>query len=192
MLTNRSCGCGKNRGFRVNHSSVLMYVQEHAALTYFYAKCVVEHRSRGRVNKKVRVVDRLQTLSWTCVVAGPKGCVFIRYTMSERVKRHILGLQMFTRHKNVKLRKAIIANADADFLCCLAECSYNIIKGNVPLTAAHKKKLKKYKTYMRTLSKKKTSAKQKKEILQNGGFLSAFLAPLASTVLAPLLGQLLR
>ena len=40
--------------------------------------------------------------------------------------------------------------------------------------------------YMRTLSKKKTSAKKKKEIVQNGGFLSAFLAPLASTVLAPM------
>ena len=41
VLTNRRSGSGKNRGFRVNHSSVLTYVQERAALTYFYAKRVV-------------------------------------------------------------------------------------------------------------------------------------------------------
>ena len=110
--------------------------------------------------------------------------------MSERFKGHILCLQMLNRHKNINLRKTIIANAD--FLCCLAECAYNIFKGKVHLTKVHKKKLKKYKHYMRTLSKKKTSAKKKKEILENGGFLSAFIAPLASTVLVPLLGQLVR
>ena len=36
-----SDGSGKNRGFRVRHSTVLMYVQERAALTYFYAKHMV-------------------------------------------------------------------------------------------------------------------------------------------------------
>ena len=41
VLTNRRSGCGKNRGFRVRHSTVLTYVQELAALTYFYAKRVV-------------------------------------------------------------------------------------------------------------------------------------------------------
>ena len=40
VLTNRRSGSGKNRGFRVHHC-VLTYVQERAALTYFYAKCVV-------------------------------------------------------------------------------------------------------------------------------------------------------
>ena len=39
--TNRRSGSGKNRGFRVRHSTVLTYVQELAALTYFYAKRVV-------------------------------------------------------------------------------------------------------------------------------------------------------
>ena len=41
VLTNRRSGSGKNRGFRVRHSTVLTYVQERAALTYFYAKRVV-------------------------------------------------------------------------------------------------------------------------------------------------------
>ena len=41
VLTNRRSGSVKNRGFRVRHSTVLTYVQERAALTYFYAKRVV-------------------------------------------------------------------------------------------------------------------------------------------------------
>ena len=41
VLTNRRSGSGKNRGFRVHKSTVLTYVQERAALTYFYAKRVV-------------------------------------------------------------------------------------------------------------------------------------------------------
>ena len=52
VLTNRRSGSGKNRGFRVNHSSVLTYVQERAALTYIYAKRVVleDGVSTGPVN----------------------------------------------------------------------------------------------------------------------------------------------
>ena len=41
VLTYRRSGSGKNRGFRVHKSTVLTYVQERAALTYFYAKRVV-------------------------------------------------------------------------------------------------------------------------------------------------------
>ena len=41
VFANRRSGSGKNRGFRVHRSSVFTYVQERAALTYFYAKRVV-------------------------------------------------------------------------------------------------------------------------------------------------------
>ena len=38
VLTNRWSGGGSNRGFCVRNSFVMMYVQERAALTYFYGK----------------------------------------------------------------------------------------------------------------------------------------------------------
>ena len=38
VLTNRRSGSGVNRGFRVRDSSVMTYIQERAALTYFYPK----------------------------------------------------------------------------------------------------------------------------------------------------------
>ena len=41
VLTNLRSGSGTNRGFLVHNSTVLTYVQDRAALTYFYAKRVV-------------------------------------------------------------------------------------------------------------------------------------------------------
>ena len=41
VLTNRRSGSGVNRGFRVHNSTVMTYVQEREALTYFYAKSKV-------------------------------------------------------------------------------------------------------------------------------------------------------
>ena len=38
VLTNRRSGSGVNRGFRVRDSSVMTYVQDRAALSYFYGK----------------------------------------------------------------------------------------------------------------------------------------------------------
>ena len=38
VLTNRRSGGGVNRGFRVHNSSMMTYIQEKAALTYFYPK----------------------------------------------------------------------------------------------------------------------------------------------------------
>ena len=52
VLTNRRSGRGKNYGFRVRQSTVLTYVQERAALTYFYAKRMVHEYgvSKGPVD----------------------------------------------------------------------------------------------------------------------------------------------
>ena len=75
--------------------------------------------------------------------------------MSELVKRHILCIQALNRYKNNKLRRAILANADADLICALAECAYNILKGNVPLTPTHRRRLKKYRKELRELAKRR-------------------------------------
>ena len=115
------------------------------------------------------------------------------------VKRHIVCIQALTRIKSNKVKKAIIANADADLLCALAECAYNILKNNIPLTALQRRRLSKYRTKLRELAQKRTPAARRRRILlqpqvgegQSGGFLSAFLAPLASSVLLPLLQEVL-
>ena len=95
-------------------------------------------------------------------------------------------------------KKGIIANADAELLCALAECAYNILTKNIPLTALQRRRLGKYRTKLRELARRNTTAARRKRLLlpqigegQSGGFLSAFLAPLAGSVLLPLLRQVL-
>ena len=124
--------------------------------------------------------------------------LFIR-TMSALVKKHILCIQTLARYKNNKVKKAIIANADAHLLCALAECAYNILKKNIPLTPTQRPHLNEYKTNLRKLAQKRTSTVERRRLLlrpqvgkgQSGGFLSAFLAPLASSVFLPLLREVL-
>ena len=122
--------------------------------------------------------------------------LFIR-TMSELVKRHIVCIQALNRIKSNILKRAIIANADADLLCALAECAYNILKKNIPLSELQRRRLNKYMTKLRELAQRRTPAARRRRILlqqqvgegQSGGFLSAFLAPLASSVFLPLLRE---
>ncbi|KAI0217884.1 hypothetical protein LSAT2_030345, partial [Lamellibrachia satsuma] len=62
VLTNRRSGSGKNRGFRVRHSTVLTYVQERAALTYFYAKRVSD---RVRISKYKGKFEKGYAANWS-------------------------------------------------------------------------------------------------------------------------------
>ena len=129
----------------------------------------------------------------TCVVR-----LFIR-TMSDLVKRHILCIQALNRYKSTKLRRAIIANADADLLSALAECAYNILIKNIPLRDLQRRRLNKYRTKLRELAQRRTPAARRRRMLlqqqvgegQSGGFLSAFLAPLASSIFLLLLREVL-
>lgn len=111
----------------------------------------------------------------------------------KRVKKHVLMLELLNKCKQAKVSKAIIKNADSDFICSLCDCAYNLLKGNVQLTVAQKKTLIKYKKHLRSLVNKKTGLRKKRQILQtgSGAFLAALLAPLASTVLLPLLRQVI-
>ena len=83
--------------------------------------------------------------------------------------------------------RAVMKEAPPDLVKALCECSLNILKGNVKLSASQKKKLCRYKNNLRVLSTKKTSMKKRKHILQNGGFIGALLPPVIG-VLASLLG----
>ena len=86
-----------------------------------------------------------------------------------------------------------------NLLCALAECAYNILKKNIPLSELQRRRLSKYRTKLRELAQRRTPAARRRQIVrqqqvgegQSGGFLSAFLAPLASSVFLPLLREVL-
>lgn len=103
--------------------------------------------------------------------------------MSDRLKKYSKSIKQLTKAPP-NLRKLVLRKKlkDKEFVNCLCECAKNILQGNVPLTKAQKKSLSSRKTHLRKLSKKKTSLKQKKEIIQKGGFLGSLLAPIISVI----------
>jgi hypothetical protein len=73
--------------------------------------------------------------------------------------------------------RAILKGASPDLIQAISECSLNVLKGNVRITPAQKKRLCRYKQKLRTLAKKKTSFKRRKQVIQTGGFLGVLLKP---------------
>ena len=105
--------------------------------------------------------------------------------MSKKLKKyagHIHALSNSSPH----MCKAITKHAEPGLVKCLCECALNILKGNVPVSAAQKRKLSRHKTDLRSLAQVKTSAKKKKKILQKGG-----LAPLVAKIALPVFTSLL-
>ena len=124
------------------------------------------------------------TINGSCVL-------IIRRVMSGRMKKQAVCLQMLIKTKNAKLRKAILEHADSELIRALCECAHNILRGNVKMTPREKTRLRKYQTKLRLIARKNVSVKQKRRHLQQtGGFLPALLAPLAASVIIPLLRQL--
>ena len=76
-----------------------------------------------------------------------------------------------------KAKKRFVKKCDREFLNCVSECAENVIKGNVPLSPKQFHRLCRQKNDIRALALKRTSAKKKRRILQEGGFLSALLPP---------------
>lgn len=69
-------------------------------------------------------------------------------------------------------QKKMLQVAPNEVIHCIAECCHNLLKGNVPLTPAHKKALYPKRKHLRTLASKSVSIKKKRELLnQKGGVL---------------------
>lgn len=101
---------------------------------------------------------------------------------SKRIKRNLLAIQALAR-ANQSLQKSMISNANKDFIESLVECAMNIIRGNVPLSSPEFRRLKRYHSLLKDLTKKRVSLKKRRNILQKGGFIGAFLKPLMSLLL---------
>ena len=102
--------------------------------------------------------------------------------MTKHLKAHWSLLKKLKTCK-AKERKAILKKGGKPLQLCLQECAINILKGNVHLTDAQHKRLRRYKEEVRLLGKKTTSQKKKLDIEQRGGFLPALLAPVVGSLL---------
>ena len=107
--------------------------------------------------------------------------------MSDSVKRHMSTLKVLSKAPK-KLRTAVIENSTRDLILALCEVIHNVLIGSVKLKPAEIKKLSRYRHTLAKLTKKSTSVKDKKVLInQQGGFLLTLLPPaiaLLTTLLA--------
>jgi hypothetical protein len=101
--------------------------------------------------------------------------------MSERLKRHASTMRGL-RKASAKRRRQFIETCCPDFVDCMSECSRNLLKGNVPVSASQLKKLRRYKKLLRTLAAKRASLRTRRKLLQKGGFLPLLLGPVLGLV----------
>jgi len=102
--------------------------------------------------------------------------------MSSKLHKHANLLRALHR-ASPRIRKRLLHDyCSGDFVCCIVECVKNVLKGNVPLSPAQKKKLKSKKKHLRQMILKKTSLTKKRKLIQTGGFLGALLGPIVSVL----------
>lgn len=99
--------------------------------------------------------------------------------MSKRLERNYAALQALYK-ANRAIQKSMIAHGSKDFILSLVECVTNIIRGNAKLTPAQLNQLKPYERELKRFVRKKTSQKERKSILQKGGFLGSIVKPVLS------------
>jgi len=101
--------------------------------------------------------------------------------MSERVKNYLSVLKRIRRLGD-RAKREYVRKCDKQFVECVSECAKNVIKGNVPLTSCQMKNLRHKRHDLKALSKRKSSLRAKRKILQKGGFLTRLLPPVLSVL----------
>lgn len=103
--------------------------------------------------------------------------------MAPALKKHTAVLQVL-RSAKPGLRKAILKESDRALVFAICEICDNLLAGNVPLSAAHKSKLKRYRNDLRRLAQRGEGWKAKKQhLVQRGGsFLPLLLSVVASVL----------
>ncbi len=101
--------------------------------------------------------------------------------MSESV-RQLVPAVIFLRSMKPKQRKQLIGHLNKNHLRGLTETAVNIVKGTVALKEDQVKICRRWRKPLKLLALKRYPAKEKKKLLQQGGFLGALLPVLASVL----------
>lgn len=108
--------------------------------------------------------------------------------ISSRIRRNSQFIKILSE-ANPRTAKTLIQAAPKDLIDSICECGLNVLYGTIPLTPQQRRHLNRYKIPLRNLCSKRSriSQKQKKLILQKGGFLGALLKPVLGVLATALL-----
>ena len=101
--------------------------------------------------------------------------------MSKRLQAHAPYLHVLV-NGTAKQREGILRGANKELIYCLCECALNVLQGNVKLHNSEKDKLRKHKQRLRVLADKRVALGKKRELLKKGGWVTALIAPILSSL----------
>jgi len=89
-----------------------------------------------------------------------------------------------------KIQKKLIQNSNKEQIYCICEIILNLLKGKIPISDDVFKLLNKEKKLLRKIVKK-SSLKNKKYLIQKGGFLQILL-PTVISALSSIIGEIVK
>ena len=101
--------------------------------------------------------------------------------MSEST-RQLAPAVIFLRSIKPKQRKQLVEHLNKEHLRGLTEVAVNVVKGTVPLNDDQTRVCRRWRKPLKLLALKRYPSKEKKKLLQQGGFLGAILPILASVL----------
>lgn len=104
-----------------------------------------------------------------------------------KVKAHLPMLESLCKCKK-SVRNSIIMNGSKSFINCICECVYNLLRGNIKLSAEDLEKIRKKRGCLRKLVKKSSLDEKKKYLVQHGGFMQ-ILIPAAISAIASIISS---
>ena len=103
--------------------------------------------------------------------------------MAHRVRVFFRELNAINDVKHDKQKcNRIIDEGGIELVHCICDCVHNILQGNIPVNDIEKERLKRHRECLRKLVNKKTSYREKKQLIQEGGFLGALIPSLVGLV----------
>ena len=85
------------------------------------------------------------------------------------------------KHDKEKCNR-IIDEGGMELVYCICDCVHNILQTDIPVSEEIRKRLKRHRHCLRKLINKKTSDREKKHLIQEGGFLGALIPTLVGLV----------
>lgn len=110
--------------------------------------------------------------------------------MTKRIARYASVLDALNK-VNATTRNRIVASSKKDLVLALVDCAKAIINRRVPMTDAQLRIVTRLASDIRYLVNPRTPLRERRRVLQKGGFIGALLGPVLKTLLPTLLGGIL-
>ena len=110
--------------------------------------------------------------------------------MAHRVHVFSRELNVINKDKHDEQKcNRIIDEGGMELVHCICDCVHNILQDNIPINEEEKERLRIHKKLLRKLVNEKTSDRERKRIIQDGGFLGTLIPILVGLVGKMFTGQ---